>query len=1093
MSGGSALPKLLLVAACVKVAVRANDGGAVFIREFTLSRRDHLPEQNPPELGQRPEDPCTVSCGPGLRYRVVLCMDHRGLHAGGCQPSTKPPIKEECLVAVPCYKPADTLPVEAKPAWHKQAIELGGEEQEEQEQEEEEEEEQEEVVVSEEPTFLPGPWRTCSRTCGAGIQQRAVRCRVLLRFSRTVADLPDHECEGVKPAAGRPCYRAPCPHVTDQEGEELHDWEYDGFTECSQSCGGGTQEAVIVCLNKRTGEAADQNLCVSARRPPQLLQACRSQPCPPRWVTGEWTSCSATCGVGLMTRSVECVHQPGRDSNRTGVLRDQDCQNLKPSPVQACNRFDCPPMWDPQDWGQCSSSCGRGVQTRRVRCKQRMADGSNLELPDTFCPSHSPPSQQACSQQECPPTWVAAGWSQCSVTCGSGVQRLRTSCQNQGSEVDPENCFWIPPPPRTRPCSPRPCDHVVKSDRTILAQNKVYVQWRKAKKLHLVVGGHAYLLPWTTLLLRCPTRHFRKGRVRWLKDGKPLAGVPHVSVTALGHLKVQQVRPSDVGVYTCVAGSAHEHFVLQVLGSKRKVAAPEPRPQEAGPDGTFGREFWASLNRYDAFVEQLLELRRSLLEDAAKPGGKNKGNPEDGGSEPPGLFVLIADTYRLDRLLSDGGLGGPRAPQLVAQLFRQLTAAHGDANESTLHPPDGAESSTPAPFLFKPRIKAQTSKSPLIIQRPPKFQPPSADMVVAVGAPVLLQRPFSSLELSCEVLGSPEPSVTWTRNGKKLQQNGRVALMSSGSLKIQSPNKLDEGLYTCTARNRLGSASLSSWLQIIGGRGRHCDPAGPNGTNACSERKNSSHSAAPCSGPRCHHRWQAEPWSPCSASCGGGSQTRSVRCLTGSEGVWSEGGGPACLGAGRKPADARLCNQLPCARWGATHWGPCQGECVGPSLATQQRHLYCQDANGTKVPSRMCGSLPRPGVLKNCSTQACVLEWRVGAWTPCTATCGRHGFQSRPVTCAHVRSGKVAKEHQCAWKPRPPSWQRCNVQSCGRAGECQDSTRYCEKVRQLELCSLWILTGAIVRVPTARRRRPESFRSRNVCVDRPFNSLPSDC
>lgn len=303
------------------------------------------------------------------------------------------------------------------------------------------------------------------------------------------------------------------------------------------------------------------------------------------------------------------------------------------------------------------------------------------------------------------------------------------------------------------------------SDRTILAQKKLYVQWRKARRLHLVVGGHAYLRPGTTLLLRCPTRHFRKGRVQWLKDGTPLVGAP-------GHVRVQQVRPSDVGVYTCVAGPAHEHFVLQVLGSGKKPAAPEPRQQKLGQwDRTFSREFWASLARYDAFVEQLLELRGSLGEGedaaahaaAATPGVKKKGTPEDESSEESGLFVLIADTSRLDQLLSDGGLGGPRAQQL----FHQLGATQGGAAESTLHPPDGAGSSTLAPPLYKPRIKAQTSKGPVMLQQP------AAEMVVAVGAPVLLQRPLSSLELSCEVLGSPEPSVTWTRNGKKLQQNGR--------------------------------------------------------------------------------------------------------------------------------------------------------------------------------------------------------------------------------------------------------------------------------------------------------------------------------
>lgn len=71
-----------------------------------------------------------------------------------------------------------------------------------------------------------------------------------------------------------------------------------------------------------------------------------------RWKTGEWSSCSATCGVGLMTRTVACTHRPFADSNRTVILGEEDCHPPKPSPVQACNRFDCPPLWDLHPWGQ---------------------------------------------------------------------------------------------------------------------------------------------------------------------------------------------------------------------------------------------------------------------------------------------------------------------------------------------------------------------------------------------------------------------------------------------------------------------------------------------------------------------------------------------------------------------------------------------------------------------------------------------------------------------------------------------------------------------------------------------------------------------
>lgn len=64
---------------------------------------------------------------------------------------------------------------------------------------------------------------------------------------------------------------------------------------------------------------------------------------------------------------------------------------------------------------QCSQSCGGGVQKRKVLCKQRLADGSVLELPDSFCPSKGPANQQTCGQQECPPHWVTTEWSQVGI------------------------------------------------------------------------------------------------------------------------------------------------------------------------------------------------------------------------------------------------------------------------------------------------------------------------------------------------------------------------------------------------------------------------------------------------------------------------------------------------------------------------------------------------------------------------------------------------------------------------------------------------------------------------------------------------------
>lgn len=114
-------------------------------------------------------------------------------------------------------------------------------------------------LLSSSHRFIPEAWSTCSVTCGVGSQMRLVKCQVLLSFSQSVADLPIDECEGPKPVSQRACYSGPCSgeateHTLEetqllsgslQELDELYDWEYEGFTECSESCGGGKGKMLL--------------------------------------------------------------------------------------------------------------------------------------------------------------------------------------------------------------------------------------------------------------------------------------------------------------------------------------------------------------------------------------------------------------------------------------------------------------------------------------------------------------------------------------------------------------------------------------------------------------------------------------------------------------------------------------------------------------------------------------------------------------------------------------------------------------------------------------------------------------------------------
>uniref|UniRef100_A0A452G5K3 ADAMTS like 1 n=1 Tax=Capra hircus TaxID=9925 RepID=A0A452G5K3_CAPHI len=763
--------------------------------------------------------PCTVTCGQGLRYRVVLCIDHREVHTGGCSPKTKPHIKEECIIPTPCYKPKEKLPVEAKLPWYKQAQEF-----------------EEGAAVSEEPSFIPEAWSACTVTCGVGTQVRIVRCQVLLSFSQSVADLPVDECEGPKPASQRPCYAGPCHGETPelnleetdgllgglQDFDQLYDWEYEGFTKCSESCGGGVQEAVVSCLNKQTREPVDENLCVTSRRPPQLLKSCSLDPCPARWEIGKWSPCSLTCGVGLQTRDVFCSHLLSREINETVILADELCRQPKPTTVQACNRFNCPPAWYPAQWQPCSTSCGEGTQTRSAVCRKVLKTGVSSIVNSSLCP----PLPFSSSIRPC----------------------MLATCARPG-----------------RPST--------KHSPHIAAARKVYIQTRRQRKLHFVVGGFAYLLPKTAVVLRCPTRRFRKPLITWEKDGQHLISSAHVTVAPFGYLKIHRLKPSDAGIYTCSAGPAREQFVIKLIGGNRKlVARPlslrideealavrKASPKEAlqthkHQNGIFSNGSKAEKRglpadtggRYDDLVSRLLEqggwpgelLASWELQDSTE---RNASSEEDQNAEQALLrlpFTMVTEQQRLDDILRNLSqqpqeLRDVYSKHLVAQLAQEIFRSHLEHQDALLKPSERRGPPVAIPphkhvsgFSSFSRILStgeggggsrRPHRKPVIVRKISAAQQLSASEVVThLGQTVALASGTLSVLLHCEAIGNPRPTISWAKNGEEVQFSDRILLQPDDSLQILAPVEADVGFYTCNASNALGYDSVSIAITLAG-------------------------------------------------------------------------------------------------------------------------------------------------------------------------------------------------------------------------------------------------------------------------------------
>ncbi|XP_029368407.1 A disintegrin and metalloproteinase with thrombospondin motifs 2 isoform X4 [Echeneis naucrates] len=178
--------------------------------------------------------------------------------------------------------------------------------------------------------------------------------------------------------------------------ESAYEWAPKRWSYCSKTCGRGKQYLRFGCRRKVDSKMVNKTFCNKSKlKPKEEIRHCNLKPCPtPIWVTGEWQSCSATCGgKGLQIRIVSCV-QLSHD-NTTRSTRKKFCNKDRPESRRACNRHLCPGQWNALPWSQCSVTCGNGTQQRQVLCH---TTDNNPGL----CLDRKPDTIRVCRLNPCP-------------------------------------------------------------------------------------------------------------------------------------------------------------------------------------------------------------------------------------------------------------------------------------------------------------------------------------------------------------------------------------------------------------------------------------------------------------------------------------------------------------------------------------------------------------------------------------------------------------------------------------------------------------------------------------------------------------------
>lgn len=319
------------------------------------------------------------------------------------------------------------------------------------------------------PVWRPTAWSPCTVSCGTGVRIRDMECVQEIRSTLTVIVSEGACTEPRNLPISETCNEQPCEQDTrkiSEGGGQFFNWNVGSWSECSTTCGAGKRTRLVTCEPK-------EYLCNVAEKPISQ-EVCDLGPCTvkfsssnaisltePRvttttttisqWLYTEWSEqCSAECGIGMQSRRVFCEKYSNEECDRAN----------RPETSRSCssNRT-CSGQWFVGPWSECSSNCDFGEQTREAVCVTTLRGALRVVL-DMNCPANKPETRKSCRGPPCSYAWFTSDWSECSRSCGKGIQKREVKClspENVSNEYHQAHCNEDDRPVSRRTCNDYPC------------------------------------------------------------------------------------------------------------------------------------------------------------------------------------------------------------------------------------------------------------------------------------------------------------------------------------------------------------------------------------------------------------------------------------------------------------------------------------------------------------------------------------------------------------------------------------------------------------------------------------------------------------